>query len=136
MGMGISCSISMQHQMIQALQVCGGITESIFPQPEAWLRSKSDHQKALEYVASRKKMDRYESIMDFLFCEIFPEYRQRCFQYYLDGKIQLRDIITSEKLVRFNNILLKSLEVAYDAFCEQQQMSWVKFRQHVLQEVA
>ena len=63
----------------QALRAVGGMTNSIFPQVEALLLADTEHLKALMYVAARKHVSRYESVMDFLFCEIFYSFRHKCF---------------------------------------------------------
>lgn len=129
----LSCSLRMETQlaMIQALQVVGGATSSIFPQVEAMLLSSTDHQAALEYVAARKKMERYRSMVDFLFCELHPEWRTACFRYYLGSGPLLKEQITLEQLVRFNNRLLKALEVAHDTFVQRRRESWVQYRERV-----
>lgn len=127
------CSFGMEirQAMIQALGLVGGATESIFPQVEALLIGKADYQRALEYVAARKKMDMYESVMDFLFCELHPEWRLACRRFYAGNGPMLKDQITAEQLMIFNERLLKALEVAYDLFCEHRRGSWGWYRQRV-----
>jgi len=69
-------------ELRQGILLTGGLTsQTVFPRTEAKLE-KSIYQEGLEYVASRKRMERYYSMMDFLFCESFPEWRFICFQYY------------------------------------------------------
>ena len=59
------CSLRMKIK--QSLAPTGGATESVFPQIDALLGGETDYQEALEYVAARKKMDRYRSVVDFFF---------------------------------------------------------------------
>jgi len=120
--------------MIQSLQICGGMTQTIFPQVEALLLNGTEYQKSLEFVGSRKNIDRYNSLMDFFFCEIFDEYKVDCFKYYNDTEKnpKLKDIITLEQLVIFNNTLLKALEISQKFLEEKRRMSWLKFRFTVL----
>jgi hypothetical protein len=110
--------------MIQSLRIVGGATQSIFPQVEAMLLGSGDYQRALEFAAARKKMGRYHSVIDFLFCELHPEWRMACRRFYAGNGPQLKDQITPEQLVEFNERLLKAIEVAHDLFCEQRRKSW------------
>lgn len=134
--MGMICSLQMRAQVIQELQICGGMTESIFPQAEAWLLVGSDHQKSLDVLARYKNADKYQSVMDFLFCELFTEYRKACFKFYESDGPMLKDIINNEQLVRFNDVLLKALELAYEYFCEKRRMSWRNFKNSVFKIAA
>jgi len=129
----LSCSFRMEMRlaMIQSLQIVGGATQSIFPQVEAMLLGSGDYQRALEFVAARKKMDRYYSVIDFLFCELHPEWRMACRRFYAGNGPQLKDQITPEQLVEFNERLLKAIEVAHDLFCEQRRKSWGWYREQV-----
>tara|TARA_B100002003_G_scaffold247026_1_gene277771 strand:- start:102 stop:503 length:402 start_codon:yes stop_codon:yes gene_type:complete len=132
----LSLSMDTQCKITQALSVCGGTTESIFPQVEALLISESDYQEALEYVSVKKRMDRYGSLMDFLFCEIFIEYQTACFKFYNSKGPMLKDTITPEQLFRFNSILLTALEIAHGKFCDKRRINWTLFRCEVLRKVA
>lgn len=126
----------MQLQVIQALQVIGGATQSIFPQAEAWLTTGSDHQDSLKYVAWKKDMNRYHSMMDFLFCELFPEHRRKCFDFYEDRGPMLKDILSVEQFLYYSNALLQALEIAYKIFCRHRRTNWTRFRCKVLKAIA
>jgi len=130
--MNLKLSVSTKDQ----LEIRGGITESVFPEVEAWLSVSSEHQNALQYIAIRKKVIRYTSMMDFLFCEIFTGYRAACFRYYLNKASMLKDMVTDEEIVYFNRVLLKAMEIAYKAFSDQRQLSWANFRNQVLELAA
>jgi hypothetical protein len=132
----MQCGMRMQAEMIQALQVVGGLTRSIFPQAEAWLLNDTLHQKALRHVAQRKDMDRYHSMMDFLFCELFTEYRFRCFRYYDSEGPMLKDILSVKELVYYSNALLQALEIAYATFNHHERTNWTRFRCKVLKAIA
>lgn len=132
----LNLSVTMQCQVIQALQLCGGTTQSLFPAAEAWLMDSADHAEALKYVAGRKNINRYKSVMDFLFCELFTIFRTACFRYYRDAGPQLREMITPEQVVFFNNALLKALELAYEHHDQQRRISWTQFRQEALKRAA
>jgi hypothetical protein len=117
--------------VIYSLQICGGATLSIFPQVEALLLGSRDYVNALEYVASRKKMSRYQTVIDFLFCELHPEWRLACRRCYGGNGPQLKDQITPDQLVEFSERLLKAIEVAYELFCEQRRKNWGWYREKV-----
>lgn len=115
----------------------GGATESIFPEVEALLLSGStDYQEALEYVAARKKMDRYRSMVDFLFCEIHPQWRMACNRYYAGNGPKLMEQVTSEQVEGYNHRLLVALDIARKIFAEKRRDSWEKYREEVLKEAA
>lgn len=119
----------------QCLEVIGGLTgEVVFPRVDAWLNASSDHQNALLYVADEQKMESYRSMVDYLFCELFVKYRKPCFLYYDDEGPQLREIARQQhlSLIGFEQIMLRALEIAYRAFCEQRQLSWSSFRKQAL----
>ena len=117
---------------MQTLDLVGGATMSIFPRAESWLLADSDHQHGLEYVARRKNQERYHSMMDFLFCELFVKYRQDCFRYYEGKGPLLKEMISREEIKWCDAILLKALKTAHQAFCKQRKMTWTSFRQEVL----
>jgi len=128
-------SLSLSCAPVQAPTIrllCGGMTQTIFPLVESYLREESDREKALEFVAAKKNMDRYESVMDFLFCEVFPSFRNRCFAYYEDREKPLREIITEGQRQEFEKLLLCAVKHAYKLFCEERQVSWVRFRSEAL----
>lgn len=129
--MNISLSLQTRLAIHQALQLTGGATETVFPQVEALLLNDREYQKALEYVAARKKHDRYESLMDFLFCELHPTYRFACWRYYAGNGPQLKELLTPEQLLAYNDRLLRALEVAITLFKEQRCKSWGLYRQEV-----
>ncbi|MEK7212344.1 MAG: hypothetical protein AAB686_01570 [Patescibacteria group bacterium] len=120
-----------------ALELRGGATESCFPEVEALLISGGrDYQEALQYVASRKDMSRYHSVMDFLFCEIFTVYRGACKRCYADRGPQLKDMVSVSTLLMFNSALLKALEMAVEYHRERRRGGWEAFRWSVLAQAA
>lgn len=125
----MNCSLS--QKIAQCLALVGGATESIFPQVEALLLGETDYQEALEYVAARKKMDRYRSMMDFLFCELHPQWRMSCNRYYAGNGPKLMEQITPTQLVEYNQRLLVALEVARELFAQKRRESWEQYREQV-----
>lgn len=108
----------------------------IFPQTESWLLSDDNHWLALEHVARRKNMEKYHSMMDFLFCELFVKYQKHCFRYYNEKGPLFKDMTSEEQIVRYYAILLEALKIAYEVFSEQRKVSWGWFQTEVLKLVA
>lgn len=118
------------------LLLTGGMTETVFPETEKLLE-ETDYQAALEFVSGRKDMNRYESMMDFLFCEIFLQYRARCFAYYEDPeKPRLKDLMGEEELTRYDRWLTAALKLARQKLEENRVLSWTLFRVQVLRLAA
>lgn len=108
------------------LDVCGGATETIFPAAELLLNA-TDYQRALEFVASRKSMNRYHSVMDFFFCELFTKYRSGAFRYYDDKGPPLREILTPEQVKSFGRSLVIALQIAKRCLDEERRQTWASF---------
>jgi len=108
----------------QSLDITGGATESVMPRIDAWLQESADHWDALQFVASRKDMDRYDSVVDFLLCEICPEERAACMRFYAGNGKRLADIRSAEIIARYEARILLFLDVCYAAHCEQRRLSW------------
>jgi hypothetical protein len=136
--MQLSCSLSIQLQttMIRSLQLTGGATSSIFPQVELLLNEDIDHQHAIEYVAFRKRAKKYRSVIDFLFCELYPEWRKSCYLFYADKGPQLKKMMSKEDLARYNWRLLKAVEIAYKLYKEKRRASWNWFCQQVNEAIS
>lgn len=96
----------------QVLSRVGGMSDSIFPCAEKLMFSSGDYQAALEYVGRRKCMERYESVMDFLFCELYPVWRSRCFRFYLGRERPLRERLSKEAVALYDRELVIALETA------------------------
>lgn len=127
----ISCLMEMKTVMSLSIDITGGATSSIFPNVEALLVNSTDHQRALEYVAARKRMDRYKSMIDFLFCEIHPEWRLSCQRFYAGNGPQLKDQITAKEIEKYDKRLVTAMKVAYKLFCEQRCKSWTSYHKEV-----
>lgn len=111
-----------QTRQVQSLS--GGTTDSVFPAIEAWLEADSDRWKAFTRIRGRKSAERYQSVMDFLLCEVIPQYRKACFAFYNDDGHPLRDLATHAELRSIEARLMLFLVVSYEAFCQKRRMSW------------
>jgi hypothetical protein len=92
-------SPGLRQVIMQRMELTGGFTNSIFPEVEELLLSESDYQQALEFVAAKKKMKRYWSMVDFLFCELVPlPWRFKCFMFYNNRGPMLKDVVDSSQM--------------------------------------
>jgi hypothetical protein len=67
------------------------MTQSVFRLTEKKL-ARPGYEEALLYVASRKSLDRYCDLIDFMFAETWPlPWRRRCFAYYEGLGPRLKD---------------------------------------------
>ena len=128
-------SFKFLFQFRLAIDLVGGATQSIFVNAEALLLSSSDWQNAIEYVAKRKKMDKYRSIIDFLFCELFPDWRIPCRRFYAGNGPPLKTLLTTEEVEEYDWRLCVAIAKAYVIFCEQRGKSWKQFREECFSEI-
>lgn len=128
--MGIS--MRLQMQVTQSLLLVGGITKSIFPEAEALLLNKPKYQKALELIGAKKDMERYESFMDFLFCELHPQWKSDCRKFYEGEGPMLKDMLSVRQHKWYSLTLLMALEVAIGILKEKRLLSWGWYRSEVL----
>ena len=123
----LSLSIGLAHKMSHKLSislVIGGATESIFWEAETLLLSSTDYWEALQYVASKRDMNKYRSVMDFLFIETHPEWREHCFRFYRDKGPALRYDITPEQRFQGSCDLVATLAVAHAKWMNGLLISW------------
>lgn len=88
----------------QEMDIAGGTTgaQSVLVRAEAWLHESADHWNALEFVASRKDMARYDSVLDFVLCEIIPQERYACRQFY-EGRGGNLASVRSERMIAYED---------------------------------
>lgn len=116
----------------QEMQLVAGGWTTIFPHAEALLE-QTDMQLSLQFVAGRKQMDRYWTVMDFLFCELFLEFQGHCKRYYEDRGPALREILNVEQIADYDRQLVHALNVAVEWMKQKREKSWTQFRCDVIQ---
>lgn len=114
----------------QDIDVSGGMTQTVFPRVEKWLKRTVKNQNTIKRLAIRKKIGRYESLIDFLFCEIFTSFRQSCFEYYEGRGNKLNDIISDKEARYYDDFLIFVL--LYATRERGTFNSWSEFRRKVL----
>jgi len=135
--MSMSCVPRMTVRQLLDLDLIGGITQSIFPEVEAYLEVDHDHLKALQWIARNKSADRYKSVMDWLLCETYLQWRGACQRFYEDHeKPTLKDLITEPERKVFAWGMLQMVKRAYEAFAEERWISWGHLREQVLEQAA
>jgi len=122
--LSLSLSIHQECEVISDDQF-----ETIFKGTEEML-NETKYQKALIYISDHETMNKYRSMMDFLFCELFPKYKKGCFNYYEDEDKypRLKNILDKSQIEIFDGLLQASLEVAYSISKQKEEKSWIDFR--------
>lgn len=112
------------------LELTGGWTTTIFPRVEHWLQEPfAKHQRCLPYIGSKKSMDRYLSVVDYIVGQVFPQFRKNIFKFYRGwtGDIMM-DLITAPERELMEVEILAHLEVAYQLWKQQERASWKTVR--------
>lgn len=122
-------------QIVLVLSQFRSMTESIFPEVYKLL-AEIEFQQALEYIGWQKRMERYRSMGDFLFCELFPSYKPGCWRFYADKGPQLKQLITERQRATFEKVMLVSLIVARGAHEQRVRTTWADFQQTVFANAA
>ena len=96
------------------------LTASVFPLTEKLLEDPECYAAVYGWLGE-DNVSRYASLMDCLFCTIFPEYREVCFEYYNGVGNSLKSIISSktielldislEKLIKSHSVLLVTYKI-------------------------
>lgn len=123
--------MELRHEMVPDTA-----TRNIFKRTQRLLDQSTDHQKALQFVASKKDMARYRDMIDFLFCEIFIEHRRGCFLYYSNKGPQLVNILSEEAIERYDHWLVGALNLAHERMSQARMETWTRFRVAVLKIAA
>lgn len=133
----MALSLQLRHSL--SLELIGGAAASVFPLVDVLLL-EINYQEALQFVASRKSMNRYRSMVDFLLCEIFVQFRKDCFRFYEGRGNPFRHLIEDGVITESDRqwcerVLVYSLELARKA-CEanraHRDYPWITFRKEAL----
>ncbi len=112
-GCGCSCGV----QIMVRAEVHSFTT--IFKKAEEAL---SQHKEAVLKLARRKNIDKYNSLMDFLFCEVFPNWKYPCFLYYKGKCWQLSQTLKEVEIKLFDAFLEAAVKSC--AACCDDKISW------------
>jgi hypothetical protein len=116
---GCELCLCLRHELV----LTGGTSETVFPRTERSLRS-TRNQQALTFVKTTSRPETYRSVMDWLFCNVFPHERAACFSFYADKGKQLRFIRTPSQLKLYDAGLLGVVRKARADLEEGQARRW------------
>ena len=110
---------------------------SVFPTLSDMLE-QDKYQFAIRAVGLRKDWTRYRSLVDFMFVEMFPEWRTVCRKYYYDEGPSLADhpMVNKKLLVTWDWWLAECVAMAYDYATNKVHTSWSKFRDDCIYKIA
>ena len=110
------------------LDIGGGITTSIFPEAERMLLENTAYWNALCFIACRKRMDRYISVIDFLFCELYPRFQRPCARFYEGNGPLLKDVLSDTEIDHYGCMLVYALRCAHHLYDQHRRLSWQQYR--------
>ena len=76
-----------------------------------------------------KTKNRYYSLVDFLVCELFPEHKKLCKDFYQTGNNPLREVVSTEDKVSMETTLLLLLDLVEVFHLEGQKVPWTKIKE-------
>jgi len=114
--------------MSAPLRIEGGFTAGAFPDVVEFLLKDEAHELALLHAAQTKKVDIYQSLVDFLFCEIYTEHRLPCIQFYERKKPNLAIAVSTDEITAWEKTLMKALTLAVENRRARRRVYWTKFR--------
>lgn len=98
---------------------------------QSLLIKKPQYEQAIKFIARNKKINDYRNLIDFLFCEVFTEWKKKCFKFYDGEGHMLKDDpkITKVEITHYDNYLtFIVLPTALATYEENIKMSWSHFR--------
>ena len=112
-GLGFELGLSAIPSARQVLEpeLLGGSMDSIFPIFEGKFISNEDGIQDQYYWFmhyAKRHMKKYWSIIDWIYCQVFPEFQPDCFAYYEGRNSQLRKYM-SQELIDKIDIFLSSV---------------------------
>jgi len=115
-------------ELIQTLRP-NSFGESIFYELSELL-SEPQYELAIRVMAWDKNIDRYHSLADFMFVEMFPlPWRWRCFNYYKNKRKPLDeyDEMSTDYTDWVDKFLCNCVRLAYDYIWHRYDISWKGF---------
>lgn len=128
MNLSLSAHHDLRFELRQELQIDGGLTLTVLPMSERWLRESSDHQNAVKMVRAKHAEGRFRSLMDYLFANVFPGAYSLVKAYYDGEGPKLAALANEHELYLLDSMLVETLKLAYEDFCEDRIRSWSKIR--------
>lgn len=121
-GMVLSQEMSLSHEL--RIELTGGWTTTIFPLVEEWLNQDGDRWRCLSFIGSKRSMEGYRSVVDYLSVQVLPGWRQDCQRFYREEGPPAIDIIMNQERKLLEAKLLVALEVAYQLWRSRRKAGW------------
>jgi len=120
---GMRMTFKMEHR----LNPCS--FSSVFRNFEDLIESE-DYKDCIRIMAAKKKIDKYNDIMDFTFVELFPEWKGECFRFYAGKAVPLKDhpVVTHQMIKEWDEYLCRAGEAAKIYVEENKSLPWNWFR--------
>ena len=101
---------------------------SVFTQLDEMLE-EDKYELAIITQAWYKKTGKYRSWADFIFSEIFPQWKDDCMKFYADKGPAIEDCpnVTDEMIEAWDDFLCKCVELAYQRATQRKGMNWYRF---------
>ena len=109
----------------QQLQLRGGATRTLFPAVGKVLNSAKTQE--MLFGSGLIPTAAYESLLDALFVEVYPEWAEACSDYYMDLGPPLRKVIGESERQQYEAGLLAFVEFVrfYRMLGEDQELPWL-----------
>jgi hypothetical protein len=104
---------------------------TVLKETQTLLTQNPEYQEAIKFIGKNKNISEYRSLIDFLFCEVFTEWKRKCFKFYDGEEHKLKDDpkITEIQITKYDNYLtFIVLPTALATYQENIKMSWSYFR--------
>src|SRR5208283_3198115 len=106
-----------------SLDAVEGYTYSIFIKSERWLLADPEHLRAIEQSIQVKRANRFRSLMDYLFCELFPQFSADCQEYYNGKGKPLRQMVAPPEIRSYDEVLHGVFKILWAFFCSDVKIS-------------
>ncbi len=139
-------SLKPKLRMIQTqrMGINSSATANLFPDIDILINHASAFTHALTYTMGKKKMnipgqrEAYASMVDFLFCELHPEWITACRDFYNGIGPPLMELITPTQREEFERHLAVALEIAFELYqtrTRRIKVGWSWYRNVVLDKI-
>jgi hypothetical protein len=125
----------MRLDQLTELTSTGGCSQTVFPRAEKELQSSSRAQKAISFVRTGSNPEKYWSVMDWLFCCVYPQERANCFAYYRGKGAPLFELRSKKELRFYDRVLVGALRKAEEALEKDEMRRWSEISREAKEEV-
>lgn len=131
MTLGLTMGLKTEQRL--AMDVSGGCYGTIFPRVERML-VREGYRRDLDFVTHNiaGKKRHYQSLIDFFFCELYPDFRIACKRYYReDGPPLKEQLLFCETHTIAEGQMILALKLARKCRRRGTAIDWNEFVRHV-----